>query len=156
VFFAIFMTLVAGMMFFNWQPRIDAAPTRLRDLVLVGTGIGTVSALAAVGGGFLTVTYLSYKNFSIKKAVGTSSAIGFPIAIAGTAGYILSGWSKTSGDPYTFGFIYVPAFLAISVSSFMAAPYGVACAQGLPDTHLKKIFAVVSLALSLKMILSLV
>jgi uncharacterized membrane protein YfcA len=156
VFFAIFMALIGGMMFFNWQPKASTTPIRLRDLVLVGAGIGTVSALAAVGGGFLTVTYLNYKSAPMKRAVGTSSAIGFPIAVAGTAGYLLSGWSKTSGDPYTFGFIYVPAFLAVSVSSFIAAPYGAACAQKLPDAHLKKIFAVVSMALSLKMLFSLV
>lgn len=156
IFFAIFMALIAAMMFFNWQPKSSTTPMRLHELLMVATGIGTVSALAAVGGGFLTVTYLSYKNAPMKKAVGTSAAIGFPIAIAGAAGYIISGWSIVSSDPYTFGFIYVPAFLAISVSSFIAAPYGAACAQGLPDTHLKKIFAVVSLALSLKMLFSLV
>jgi len=154
VFFAVFMALIAGLMFFNFQPKISATPTRFRDLMLVGAGIGTISALAATGGGFLTVTYLSYKNAPLKRAIGTSSAIGFPIALAGTAGYMLSGWSETSGDPYTFGFIYAPAFVAISITSFIAAPYGAACAQGLPDAYLKKIFAVVSLALSLKMLVS--
>ncbi len=156
VFFALFMALIAYMMFFNWQPKASTTPTRICDLILVGTGIGTVSALAAVGGGFLTVTYLNYKNFSMKKAVGTSSAIGLPIAIAGTAGYLLSGWSKTAGDPYTFGFIYLPAFLAISVSSFISAPYGAASAQKLPDIHLRKIFALISLGLSLKMLFALI
>ncbi|AGH96911.1 Protein of unknown function DUF81 [Micavibrio aeruginosavorus EPB] len=156
IFFAFFMALIAGMMFFNWQPKTSATPTKLRDLIFVGTGIGTISALAAVGGGFLTISYLSYKNFPMRKAVGTSSAIGFPIAIAGTIGYMVSGWSKTTDDPHTFGFICVPAFLAISISSFIAAPYGAACAQKLSDMHLKKIFAAVSLALSLKMFLSFV
>lgn len=156
VFFAVFMALIAGLMFFNFQPKISATPARFRDLILVGAGIGTISALAATGGGFLTVTYLSYKNAPMKRAVGTSAAIGFPIALAGATGYLLSGWTKTSGDPYTFGFIYVPAFVAISITSFIAAPYGAACAQNLPDTYLKKIFAVVSLGLSLKMLFSMV
>lgn len=156
LFFAIFMAFIAAMMFLNWQPKASTTPTRLRDLFLVGTGIGSISALAAVGGGFLTVTYLSYKNVPMKKAIGTSAAIGFPIAIAGTIGYTLSGWSITLGDPYTFGFIYVPAFLAISITSFIAAPYGARCAHSLPDAHLKKIFAVISLALSIKMLFSVV
>lgn len=154
LFFALFMALIAGMMFLNWQPKVSAAPTKFRDLFLVGTGIGSVSALAAVGGGFMAVTYLSYKNTPMKKAIGTSAAIGFPIAIAGTIGYALSGWSKTLGDPYTLGFIYVPAFLAISITSSIAAPYGARYAHSLPDAHLKKIFAVISLALSIKMFLS--
>ncbi len=156
LFFAFFMAFIAVTMFFNWQPKASATPTRLRDLFLVGTGIGSVSALAAVGGGFLAVTYLNYKNIHMKKAIGTSAAIGFPIAIAGTVGYAVSGWSITQDDPYTLGFIYVPAFLAISITSFIAAPYGARCAHSLPDAHLKKIFAVISLALSIKMLLSVI
>ncbi len=154
LFFAFFMAFIAGTMFLNWQPKISTTPTRLHNLFLVGTGIGSVSALAAVGGGFLSVTYLNYKNILMKKAIGTSAAIGFPIAIAGTVGYSLSGWSKTQDDPYTFGFIYVPAFLAISITSFIAAPYGARCAHNLPDARLKKIFAVISVALSIKMLFS--
>lgn len=154
VFFAFFMALMAVQMFLNWKPRVSETPARLRDLFFTGTGIGGVSALAAVGGGFLAVTYLSYKNVAMKKAIGTSAAIGFPIAVAGTIGYLISGWSKTLDVPYTFGFIYVPAFLAISIASAIAAPYGVRYAHSLPDAHLKKILAVISLGLSIKMLFS--
>jgi len=156
LFFALFMALVAGQMFLNWQPKPSQKPTTMRGLMAVGTGIGSVSALAAVGGGFLSVAYLGYKNVEMKRAVGTSAAIGFPIAIAGTIGYLISGWSKTAGNPYTLGFIYLPAFLAIALASSMTAPYGARCAHRLPDRHLKKIFAVVSLILSITMLVSIV
>lgn len=156
IFFALFMALVAVQMFLNWKPKASQKPVKSRGLFLVGTGIGSISALAAVGGGFLTVTYLSYKNVDMKKAVGTSSAIGFPIAIAGTVGYMISGLSKTLSDPYTIGFIYVPAFLAISIASYIAAPFGARCSRSLPDAHLKKIFAVLSLGLSIQMLFSVV
>jgi uncharacterized membrane protein YfcA len=154
IFFASFMAFIAAQMFLNWKPSVSNTPAKLRDLFLIGTGIGSVSALAAVGGGFLAVTYLSYKNVPMKKAIGTSAAIGFPIAIAGTVGYLVSGWSKTLDTPYTYGFIYLPAFLAISIASAIAAPFGVRFAHRLADSHLKKIFAVISLALSIKMLFS--
>lgn len=109
-----------------------------------------------MGGGFLTVAYLGYKNVDIKKAIGTSAAIGFPIAITGTIGYMMSGWSKTLSDPYTLGYIYVPAFLAISIASSITAPYGARCSHSLPEAYLKKIFAVISLILSIKMLVSFV
>jgi uncharacterized membrane protein YfcA len=92
----------------------------------------------------------------MKKAIGTSSAIGFPIAIAGTVGYTISGWSQTLSVPYTLGFIYVPAFLVIAIASSIAAPYGVRCSHRLPEAHLKKTFAVLSLVLSIKMFFSVV
>jgi uncharacterized membrane protein YfcA len=154
IFFALFMALVAGQMFLNWQPRPSQKPTTAHGLMAVGAGIGSVSALAAVGGGFLTVAYLGYKNVEMKSAVGTSAAIGFPIAIAGTVGYLISGWSKTAGNPYTLGFIYVPAFLAIAIASFITAPYGARYAHSLPEVHLKRIFAVISLILSITMLVS--
>jgi len=122
---------------------------------VAGVGIGSVSALAAVGGGFFTISYLGYKNIDVKRAIGTSSAIGFPIAITGTAGYIMSGWFKTLGNSYTLGYIDVPAFLAISINSFIAAPYGAGISNRLPEAHLKKIFAIISLVLSIKMLVSL-
>lgn len=123
---------------------------------MAGASVGSVSALAAVGGGFLLVTYLSYKNIDMKKAVGTSAAIGFPIAIAGTVGYMISEWSKTMSAPYTFGFIYIPAFLVISITSLIAAPIGAGYSTNLPEKQLKKIFAIVSLLLSMKMLYSVV
>ena len=156
LFFSLFMALVAGQLFLNWQPQPSQQPTTLRGLMLAGIGIGSVSALAAVGGGFLTVVYLGYKNMDIKKTIGTSAAIGFPIAVASSMGYMMSGWSKTSGNPYTLGYIYLPAFLAISLASFMTASFGARCSHTLPAATLKKLFAIISLALSVKMLVSFV
>lgn len=153
IFFALFMALVAGQMFLNWQPKPSSKPATFRGLIAAGIGIGSVSALAAAGGGFLAVTYLGYKNVNIKSAIGTSAAIGLPIAITGTVGYMISGWSITLSNSYTFGFIDVPAFLAIAIVSSIAAFYGVRCAHSLPETYLKRIFAVISLILSMKMLI---
>lgn len=154
MFFALFMALVALQTFLKWQPIPSKKPRTIPGLILAGTGIGSVSALAAVGGGFLTIVYLGYKNVEIKKAIGTSAAIGFPIAIAGTIGYTINGWTATLDNPDTFGFIYIPAFLAISITSAIAAPYGARCSHNMPEAKLKKIFAIVCLALSIKMLVS--
>lgn len=156
VFFSLFMGVVAIQMFLNWRPKSGHNHVKIYELFITGTGIGAVSSLAAVGGGFLSVTYLSYKNIAMKRAIGTSAAIGFPISIAGTVGYMVSGWSKTLDVPYTFGFIYIPAFLAISITSAIAAPFGVRYAHSMPDAKLKKIFAIISLALSIKMLISII
>lgn len=154
LFFAAFMALVAVQMFMNWKPKPSSRPTKLQSLIMAGAGIGSISALAAVGGGFLAVTYFTFKNIEMKKAVGNSAAIGLPIAITGTMGYLISGWSKTLNDPYTYGFIYLPAFIVISIASFITAPLGASYSTNLPDKKLKRIFAIVSLLLSLKMLYS--
>lgn len=156
VFFTLFMALITLQMLVNWQPKPSKQPVTLRRLLAAGVGIGSVSALTAVGGGFLAIAYLSYKNSDIKTAIGTSAAIGFPIAIAGTAGYMISGWSITLSNPYTLGFIYMPAFLVISIASAIAAHYGARCSHRLPEAFLKKTLAVISLLLSIKMLASFV
>jgi uncharacterized protein len=156
LFFALFMATVAAQIFLGWQPKPGDGPATAGGLLVAGAGIGSVSALAAVGGGFLTLAYLGYKNVDVKKAIGTSAAIGFPIAVAGTIGYLISGWSKTSDEPLTLGFIYVPAFLAISLASSVAAPLGARCSHNLPEATLKKIFAVISLILSITMLFSII
>jgi len=69
---------------------------------------------------------------------------------------MISGWSETLSSSYTLGYIYVPAFIAISITSFIAAPYGARFSHSLPETQLKKILAVVSLVLSIKMLVSFV
>lgn len=159
LFFSLFMALVAAQLFFDWRlfnKRLGASQedTDIKRSFLAGAGIGSVSALAAVGGGFLTVAFLTYKNIEIKRAIGTSAAIGLAIAIAGTCGYLISGWSKTVAESYSLGFIYLPAFFAISITSLVAAPYGVRWSHRLPAAVLKKIFAIIALALSIKMFFS--
>ncbi|MCE9686429.1 sulfite exporter TauE/SafE family protein [Shewanella sp. AS16] len=152
LFFSLFMAIIALQMFMNWKPRPSQSPVSLPGLLLAGLGIGAVSALAAVGGGFLTLVYLGYKNVELRKTIGTSAAIGFPIAIAGSLGYLVSGWSHTSEIPYTLGYIYLPAFVTIALASMAAAPLGARCSHNLPEVQLKRIFGLVSLALSIKML----
>jgi uncharacterized membrane protein YfcA len=88
----------------------------------------------------------------MQHAIGTSAAIGFPIALAGTLGYRVNGWSAAGTPPLTLGYIYLPAFLLIGVVSVLTAPFGAACAHRLPVATLKKVFAGVLILLVVKML----
>lgn len=108
----------------------------------------------STGGGSLTVPYLVWQNVDIKKAIGTSAAIGLPISVAGTIGYVINGWSATSAGDHKLGFVYLPAVLLISITSFITAPFGEASAHKLPVATLKKVFALLLIILSIKMLFS--
>jgi len=69
-------------------------------------------------------------------------------------GYLINGWANSSPENYTFGFIYLPAVLLISVVSFFTAPVGARMVHRLPVPVLKKIFAVLLVLLGLKMLFS--
>ena len=77
------------------------------------------------------------------KAIGTSSALGFPIAFAGTIGYIVSGWAEPTlpGFPYTLGYIHLPALFSVAVMSIFTAPIGAKVAHSIDTKPLKRIFA---------------
>lgn len=154
IFFTLFMVAVALQTLLKWQPKPSKKQSSLFGLTLAGISIGFVSALAAVGGGVLTVLYLRFKHIGIKSAIGTSAAIGLPIAITGTIGYMMNGWNMMADQPYTLGFIHIPAFLAITMASVISAPSGARCSQHLPESTLKKLFTLVCLAISVKMLIS--
>lgn len=162
IFFACFMAYVATQMFFNSKASKHQISTGSSyheinriELMCASVGIGAISAIVSIGGGSITVPYLTWRNIDIKKAIGTSAAIGFPLSIAGSLGYLVSGWSQTPPIPYTYGFINLPAVLVISITSFFAAPIGANLTQRLPVGMLKKIFALLLAILSLKMLVNL-
>jgi len=155
VFFSLFMGFIALKMFIDKKPmQQQVKPTGKKHLFLVGSGIGAISALVSIGGGSLTVPFLVSRHINIKKAIGTSAAIGLPISLAGTLGYVINGWQNTVMHEYILGFVFLPAVLLISITSFMFAPLGAKVAHFLPVNTLKKIFAVLLIGLSLKMLMS--
>ena len=152
IFFVVFMGYVSLQMLVNKQPKPTRQLPNTVGLSLVGLGIGAVSALAAIGGGSLTVPFMTWCNVKLQKAIGTSAAIGLPIALAGTAGYLMSGLAVQQLPDYTIGFIYLPAAISISVASFITAPLGARLTHRLPVTRLRKIFAGLLVVLCLKML----
>lgn len=156
IFFVMFMAYVAIQMFLNAQPKSPRkAPGNLL-LLTTGAGIGSVSAVVAISGGTLAVPFLTWHNMPIRKAIGTSAAIGFPIAVAGTIGYLVDRWDTAFQEQYLFGFIYLPAAIAISVMSYFTAPWDAKIAHSLPIPVLKKVFAGFLILLSAKMLLSII
>jgi len=156
IFFALFMAYVSLQMFLNKKPKPSRELAGKLGLFAAGSGIGAISALVSIGGGALTVPFLTWQNIDIKRAIGTSAAIGFPISIAGTIGYMVNGWRFSAPDELIFGFVYLPAVLMISVTSFFTAPYGARFAHSLPVSTLKKVFAVLLIILSIRMLMSVV
>ncbi len=152
VFFACFMGYVALQMLLNAKPRPSRELPGAFGLSAVGLGIGGISALVAIGGGSLSVPFMTWCNVRMQNAIGTSAAIGLPIAIAGTTGYLINGQGASGLPPYTVGFIYLPALALVALTSAFVAPIGARLAHSLPVATLKKIFAGVLILLCVKML----
>ncbi len=154
IIFAAFMAYVSYQMFAGRKPRPGRTLIGSGGLIAAGGAIGGVSALVSIGGGSLTVPFLIWQNVDVKKAIGTSAAIGLPISLAGTAGYAINGLHHAAGTPNTLGFVHLPAVLLISLTSFFMAPVGARLSHRLPVSALKKAFALLLILLSLKMLSS--
>ncbi|MGB9148913.1 MAG: sulfite exporter TauE/SafE family protein [Burkholderiales bacterium] len=121
----------------------------------VGAGVGAVSSMVAAGGGFLTIPFMTWCNVKMHDAIGTSSALGFPIALAGGIGYIVAGWNAQSLPPHTIGYVYWPLLACFVVSSMIMAPFGARLSHKTDVSTLRKWFAVLLAGLATKMMWSL-
>lgn len=143
VLFALFVAFSATQMFLNRKP--SPSRTLPGPLATFGVGnlIGLLSALVGAGGAFVSVPFMTWCNIRIHDAVGTSSALGFPIAVAGTAGYIYAGLGLPEMPAGSIGYLYLPGLAVISVASMLMAPVGARTAHRMDIQPLKKVFAVV-------------
>lgn len=153
-FFLAFMGFLTFMMAFDVRPK----PAR----ALPGTGglwgwalfIGAVSSLFGGGAAAIGVPFLTWCNVGVHRAIGTCSAMGFPLAIAGAAGYGLAGLGVPELPPWSAGFVYVPAFVSISATSILVAPFGARLAHRLRGATLRRIFALFLIAMGVKLAVS--
>jgi len=156
---AIFVVIVyyaSLQMMLDFKPKAHRQLPGPLGLFAAGGAIGVVSSMVAAGGGFLSIPFMLFCNVAIHAAVGTSSALGFPIAVAGAIGYIVAGWNEASLVPYAFGYIYLPAFVGIVLMSIMMAPVGARLAHRLPVKKLKRAFGAFLALLASKMLFSLI
>lgn len=119
---------------------------------LAGTFIGLASSLFGIGGGSLSVPFMTWCSVSVKRAIGTSAALGLPISIGGTIGYIIAGWNAPGLPPWSVGYVLLPAFAGIVVASTATAPLGVKLAHRLSHVTLRRVFALFVALLALRML----
>ena len=154
-FFVVFLYYVATQMVLNIKPKPTRELPGAAGLFAAGGVIGGVSSLVGIGGGTLSVPFMTWCNVKMHQAIGTSAAIGFPIAAAGAVGYIANGWSAGGLPSYSLGYVYLPALIGLVLASVLTAPFGAKLAHRLPVAKLKKIFALLLYLLGTRMLFSL-
>ena len=152
--FIVFLFYVATQLLLNFKPKPTRQLPGTAGIIAAGGVIGLVSSFVGIGGGALSVPFMTWSNIKMHNAIGTSAAIGFPIAVAGTIGYVLNGWSIHDLPDWCFGFIHLPSLVGLVVASMLMAPLGARAAHKLPVATLKKIFAAFLFVIGTKMLLS--
>ena len=153
ILFGVFALVIAFQMLKGFKPKPSRALPGKGGLTIGGVLIGAVSAIFGIGGGSLSVPFFTWCNMKMQDAVGTSSAGGMPIAMAGALGFVWTGWQHPALPPFSVGYVYVPALLGIAVTSVIFAQIGARLAHRLPAATLKKIFAVLLMVVGVKLLL---
>ena len=152
VFFAFFVLYVALQMFVSFKPKPARELPASGGMIAAGALIGGLSSLVAIGGGTLTVPFLTWCNVRVHNAIGTSAAVGVPISLGGTIGYIWNGMHASGLPAASFGFIYLPALLFVMSASIATAPLGARLAHRMPVDRLRRMFAILLVLLAAKML----
>lgn len=152
--FAFIVVFAATQMLVSRKPHATRTLPSAIPLFFIGAIIGALSGLVSAGGTFLVMPVLLYCGIAMHTAIGTGAAIGIPVTMIGTLGYIASGWRTGDLPEYHLGFVYLPALFALVAGSVFTAPIGARMAHRMPVITLKRIFAVLMYALAAKMAVS--
>ncbi len=153
-FFIVFMFYVATQLLLNIKPKPTRQLPGTGGMLATGGFIGLISSFVGIGGGAMSVPFMTWSNVKMHNAIGTSAAIGFPIAVAGTVGYLLNGLSINDLPDGCIGFIHLPSLAGLVVASVFLAPIGAKAAHKLPVETLKKIFAAFLYVIGTKLLFS--
>ena len=155
VFFVIFVYYSAVQMITNAKPKPTRQLPGKAGMTTVSVIVGAISSLVGVGGGVMTIPLMSLCNVPMRQTIGTSAALGLPIAVAGTVGFIATGLGKDHLPALSLGYVYLPALVGIVIGTFVTVPWGARVAHNMPVTRLAKIFAVILFILATRMLWSL-
>jgi len=152
-FFSVFEFTVAINLLLKKQPARHDTAIKKTVAAAGGAIIGFVSAIVGIGGGTMTVPFLHWFNISMRNAVATSAACGFPIALIGTLSYVYASYDMQLGGAFSVGYLQLDALLFIASSSFLFAPLGARVAHSISEKALRLSFAFVLFMLGFIMLL---
>lgn len=153
LFFALFVCFAAAQILLDIRPKVSRQLPGKTGIRLFGVFAGSLSSLVSIGGGTVVIPFLLWCNLSIRQAIGTSAAISFPVAIGGTIGYVATGMNTAGLPPFALGYVYLPCLLWTAAASVFTAPLGAKAAHRMNIEVLRKLFAVLLLALASKLLL---
>lgn len=150
--FALFLVAVSIQMLTGARPHSTRMLPKAWGLSGVGLAIGGLSGIVGIGGGSMSVPFMLFCNVETRRAIGTSAAIGLPIAVAGSVSYLVNGLAASTAEPFTLGYLHLPALATVAALSMTTAPLGAKLATKLEPTRLRRGFSVFLILMAARML----
>ncbi len=154
LFFSVVIFLLGIYLLLLKEKKVNVIiKIKLHLKIILGFIVGFISAPMGIGGAIMNVPILKFFGYSINKAIGSSAAIGFLIALFGAIGFLISGSYLNTSLPLSIGFLNIPAFLIfIPITTFMAR-IGARTAHRIDKNKISKFFGLFLLIIAAKFIL---
>ena len=151
--FACLVVYLAVKMVLSNRPKTNKTVKLLttQSSIIGGILIGMASSAAGIGGGGFIVPFLNSRGIDMKKAIGSSAFCGMLLGTSGMFSFMLSGWGNAAMPEYSLGYIYFPAVLCITATSFFTSKLGATATSKLPVPTLKKGFALLLITIAVDM-----
>ena len=121
-----------------------------------GFFVGLAASLMGISGGSIANMILTLHGKPIHHAVATSAALGVPITVVGTIGYVLAGLPQQAIlPPMSLGFVSLIGFALMAPISSVTAPYGARLAHALSRRTLEVAFGCFLLLACVRFVVSL-
>jgi len=135
-------------------PQIEQEP---RDNPWLWTAwaipIGFITGIIGIGGGVLMVPVMVLAlRFKMHNAIATSLAVMLFTSIGGVIGYMVNGLGAPHLPAYSIGYVNLPSWFLLAVTSVGMAQVGAIAAHKLPAKQLSYIFIAVMFYMGLKML----
>jgi uncharacterized membrane protein YfcA len=151
--FALLASGIALRLLFDRESWRLGSDLPVRRLAMSGYGfaVGLAASLMGISGGSLVAMVLTLYNKPIHNAVATSAALGVPIGLAGSIGYVLAGLRyQALLPPFSLGFVSLLGVVVMAPISSFFAPFGARLAHALPRRTLEIGLGLYLLAVSLR------
>ena len=144
IFFFSIIVYILGfyLIFLKEKETKISMKIKLGYKVFFGLIAGFLSAPMGIGGAIMNVPVLKYFGYSINKAIGSSAAIGFLIALFGATGFFISGSFLNANMPFSFGFLNIPAFLIFVPITTVMARIGAKTVHSMDRNKISKYFGI--------------
>jgi len=152
LFFSIFAFLV-GLFFIFLKNKLEETEKNIPKIfkIIIGNLIGFISVPLGIGGGSLSVPFMRLFGYDMRKAIGTSAAIGIVIAITGTVSMISSGALFANvKSPLSFGYFNLAGFLVFVPITMLSAPIGAKVVHKISRSLISRIFGIYLVIMSIK------
>ena len=152
LFFSIFAFIV-GIFFIFIREKLMENPKKISDFVknISGIIIGFISVPLGIGGGSLMVPFMRTFGYDIRKSIGTAAAVGFLIAVSGTATMIMGGKIIDNvNTPFSIGYINLLDFIVFVPVTMIMARIGAKAVYKINKNLLSKIFGTFLIIVSIR------